>query len=181
MRFSALVCVGLALLARHPGAAWGQVLYGSLVGNVADPSGAAVPQATVTATHKETGQVRETLTNEAGQYSFPTIQTGTYHLKVTKEGFRTFTRSAVPISLNVVSRVDIVLELGTVTETVTVSGEAAVLQADTAQVKAELGAHSTGKSPGAARTQLSEPVPVAARVFAHRRMPTRFRRILPGR
>ncbi len=149
MRLPAAFLVCLALLAGLSGPAWGQVLYGSLVGNVTDPSGAAVPQARVTATHKETGQVRETLTNEAGQYSFPTIQTGTYELKVTKEGFRTFGRSGVPISLNVVSRVDIVLELGTVTETVTVTGEAAVLQADTAQVKAEL-----------ARTQLENlPVP----------------------
>jgi len=133
----AFACLLLLILALPvPSAA--QVLYGSLVGNVVDSSGALVPGATVTITHNETSQVRQVITNEAGQYSFPTIQTGTYEMKVTKEGFRTLSRTEIPISLNTVSRVDVTLEIGAIAEAVTVTGEAPALQSDTAQVKAEL-------------------------------------------
>src|SRR5687768_12537112 len=65
-----------------------QVLYGSIVGNVRDPSGAAVPGALVTITSKETNQVRTTTTNEEGGYNLANVQSGTYEVKVTKEGFR---------------------------------------------------------------------------------------------
>ncbi len=132
------VVVGWLLLgvSARPSAA--QVLYGSLVGNITDPSGAVVPGASVSITHQETGHVREALSNDAGHYTFPAIQTGTYEIKVSKEGFRTLTRSGVRVTLNVVNRIDVVLEVGAVTETLTVTAEAAVLQSDTAQVKAEL-------------------------------------------
>ncbi|HXG33964.1 MAG TPA: carboxypeptidase regulatory-like domain-containing protein, partial [Bryobacteraceae bacterium] len=54
-----------------------QVLYGSITGNVVDPSQAAVPGAAVTITHRESGQTRSALTNEAGIYSFPNVPSGT--------------------------------------------------------------------------------------------------------
>src|SRR5687768_8828474 len=96
-----------------------QVLYGSLVGNVVDASGAVVPGATVTITHRDTNQSRSVVTSETGAYSFPTIQPGTYDIKITKEGFRTYTRSEIAVTLNTVQRVDITLQVGTVAEAVT--------------------------------------------------------------
>lgn len=126
-----------------------QILYGSLVGNVTDPSGAAVVGATVTVTQVETNQSRTAKTGDAGQYSFPTIPGGTYELKVSAQGFRTMVRKDVPISTNTVSRVDVQLELGAVTETVQVTGEAALLQADRAEVRHEV----------TERTLLNVPVP----------------------
>ena len=69
-----------------------QVLYGSVVGNVVDSSDAAVAGASVTITNRETRQTRETTTNESGAYSFPTLSSGSYDLKIVKEGFSSTTR-----------------------------------------------------------------------------------------
>ena len=71
-----------------------QVLYGSLVGNVVDESGAALPGATVTVTHNETGASRDAVADTNGGYRFPNLQPGTYTLTVKLDGFRTFTRAA---------------------------------------------------------------------------------------
>ena len=79
----------LALLcAMFANSASAQVLYGSIVGTVNDPSGAAVPAATVTATNKQTGIQRQTVSNGAGGYTFVAVQPGSYEVKITKEGFR---------------------------------------------------------------------------------------------
>jgi hypothetical protein len=128
----ALLC---ALLAAPPAAA--QVLYGSIVGNVSDATGATVPGATVMIVGNERQFTRYTLTDLAGSYTFATIQTGTYTLRVRLPGFRTFTRSDVPVTLNTVTRIDVGLRVGEVTETVKVTAEAPVLQTDRAEVRAE--------------------------------------------
>ena len=65
-----LLCLAVVVTALAPSRSEAQVLYGSIVGNVKDPSEAAVSGATVTITHKESNQTRQTATNEAGGYSF---------------------------------------------------------------------------------------------------------------
>src|SRR5436309_2321845 len=69
----------------------GQVLYGSIVGNVTDSSGSIVPGATVTITQLETNQTRESVTNEVGGYTFANVAAGTYRVVVALTGFQTFT------------------------------------------------------------------------------------------
>src|SRR5438552_10339310 len=115
-----------------------QVLYGSLVGNVTDESGAAIPGATVTITHRETGASREAVTDAAGAYRFPTLQSGTYSITVKLTGFRTLTRSDVAVTLNTVTRLDAPLQVGQLSEMVSVSSESALLQTERAEVRAEL-------------------------------------------
>ncbi|MBL8190153.1 MAG: TonB-dependent receptor, partial [Acidobacteria bacterium] len=115
-----------------------QVLYGSMVGNVVDNNGAAVPSATVKITNKATNQSRETVTNPEGAYLFSTVQTGFYDVSVSKTGFKTFTRSNVEVTLNNITRSDISLEVGQVSETVSVTADAVLLQTDRAEVRAEL-------------------------------------------
>ncbi|MGH8248412.1 MAG: carboxypeptidase-like regulatory domain-containing protein, partial [Gammaproteobacteria bacterium] len=134
MRFLQLVAAFL-LLAPLASA---QVIYGSLVGNVRDSSDASVPGAAVRVTQTGTKLVREATTNEAGQYLFPTLPSGTYDVEVTKDGFAPFTRRALEITINSVVRVEVVLKPGTVTETIQVTAEAAVLQTDRAEVRAEV-------------------------------------------
>jgi hypothetical protein len=116
----------------------GQVLYGSLVGNVTDESGAAIPGATVTITHRETGASRDTITDSTGAYRFLTVPSGTYTVLVRLEGFRAFTRADVPVTLNNATRVDAALSVGQLAETVTVSAETPLLQTERAEVRAEL-------------------------------------------
>lgn len=115
----------------------GQVLYGSLVGNVTDQTGAAVPAASVQVTHTETSEVRTATTNDAGVYSLPTIPAGSYTVAVTKGGFRTFRAEAVEVRVNSVVRVDAGLQVGSASESVQVTAEAALLQTDRAEVRGE--------------------------------------------
>src|SRR5215218_8430983 len=89
-----------------------QVLYGSLVGNVTDESGAALPGAAVTVTHKQTGATREAVADATGAYRFANLQGGTYTVTVKIEGFRTFTRQDIPVTLNNVTRADAALQVG---------------------------------------------------------------------
>jgi len=138
--YSRVIIAGLALLALcgRPTPAGAQVLYGSLVGNVSDETGASIPGATVTITHRETAASRETVTDTAGVYRFPTVQSGTYTITITLTGFRTFTRADVPVTLNTATRVDAALQVGELREMVTVSAESPVLQTERAEVRAEL-------------------------------------------
>ena len=84
------VCLLVVGIAIAPHDAQAQVLYGSIVGNVKEASGGAIPQATATITNKETNQSREGTTDAAGDYTFLDVQTGTYAVKVSKTGFKTY-------------------------------------------------------------------------------------------
>jgi hypothetical protein len=121
-----------------PRAADAQVLYGSIVGQVRDSAGLALPGATVTITHGETKATRETVSDGTGAYRFPTVQTGTYTVTANLPGFRAFTRTAVPVTLNTATRVDIAMSLGQLQETITVSADASVLQTERAEIRQEL-------------------------------------------
>lgn len=110
----------------------GQVLYGSVVGTVTDSSGAVIPNATVSLTSKDTGLTREDKADEAGRYSFVNVLPGTYSIKVTAQGFRSTVQNDFPVQPNVVSRADARLEVGQISEQVTVEASAVVLQTEKA-------------------------------------------------
>lgn len=112
-----------------------QTLYGALVGNVTDETGLSVPGATVRITHAETNQSREATTNATGGYNFPNIPTGTYQIDVTLPGFQSFSSRGIVVRQNTSIRVDVRLTVGTLQETVLVSGTAAVLQTENAAVQ----------------------------------------------
>jgi hypothetical protein len=132
-------CAALAAcLALGAPEARAQILYGGIVGNVTDATNASVPGATVTVVNQATQATRQTTTNEVGAYSFSTLATGNYDLSVSLEGFRTARRSGVIVPVNNIIRVDIAMELGEVTETVTVEASAMQLQTDRAEVRAQV-------------------------------------------
>jgi hypothetical protein len=107
-----------------------QVLYGSIVGTIEDQSGAVVPNAQVQTTNRETGQNRTATADAAGNYSVVNLQPGTYDVRVTTTGFRTLTRENVEVRANEVARANVRMEVGQITEQVTVSAEAPQLQTD---------------------------------------------------
>ena len=115
-----------------------QILYGTLVGNVTDGTGAVIPGAAVTITNEGTGATRAGEANAAGAYSFPTVATGLYRIEVRSDGFRTSTTTGVEVGVNDVTRVDVDLQIGEVTEIVEVSASAVRLQTDRAEVRAEV-------------------------------------------
>ncbi len=116
-----------------------QVLYGSMVGNVIDPSNSAVPGATVAATNLGSNQSRETTTNALGGFSIATLPSGTYVVRVSKPGFAALAKQEVSITTNNVTRVDFTLQVGAVAESMVVTASAAGLQTDRAEVRQQLG------------------------------------------
>src|SRR5262249_32283389 len=128
------VCLAASLAALTPLPAGAQILYGSMVGKIADQSGLAVPGAVVSIINKGTNLSRETVADSAGNYDFPNVVPGTYSIKVSATGFATFVKTDVPVTINNITRVDVSLQLGAVTETVTVVGEAPLLQTDRSEV-----------------------------------------------
>lgn len=147
MLFSCLLSLAIVWALAMPQTCAAQVLYGSIVGHVTDASGAAVPGAAVTIINKETNQSREAKTDLGGSYSFIDVQGGTYTVKVAQQGFKTYEKSGVTVTLNAVSRVEVTLELGAVTESVTVSAEAPLLQTDTSEVHANVGRNEVENLP----------------------------------
>lgn len=128
--------LGAMLVAAVPAAA--QLAYGGLVGVVKDASGGALPGATVTIIETGTNLTRETVTDDQGQYNFVNVQPGRYDVRVTMESFREVVHTGVPVTVGQISRVDVTMELGALSETVTVQSEAALLQTDKADVRTEL-------------------------------------------
>ena len=131
-----LLLLALFALASAPAAA--QPLYGSVVGNVKDAQGGIVPGGTVTLVNTGTNLKRETTTDAQGAFNFVNVLAGKYDVRVALTGFREAVRSGVPVSNGEISRVDIALEIGAMSETVTVKSEAELLQTDKADVKTDL-------------------------------------------
>lgn len=136
-----------ALLSSSVSPSQAQVLYGSIVGTVEDPTGATVPNATVTATNVETNTAREAKADEQGRYTLVSLLPGSYKLVITAAGFRSLTRTGIGVTINSVTRVDSRLEVGQVTDQITVSAAAAALQADRADTRAELSARTVVEMP----------------------------------
>ncbi len=115
-----------------------QVLYGSIVGTVVDQTGAVVPKATITVVNKQTGMTRETAADEAGRFSVLNVLQGKYDIKIMAPGFKPLTQTDADVSINTVLRVDARLEVGALTEQVTVEASAALLQTDKSDVRHEI-------------------------------------------
>ena len=94
----ATLAASLALLVAN--VAFGQVLYGTVVGNVKDVSGASVPGATITVTNVQTNQSREAVTNESGSYWVSNLLAGKYTVRVGLTGFKEFSQTDVEVTLN---------------------------------------------------------------------------------
>ena len=115
-----------------------QVLYGSIVGVVQDASGSNIPAATVSIVNKDTNLTQETISNENGEYTLTNLQPGRYDVKVGLQGFREFVKTNVPVTAGQISRVEAKLEVGSVSETVTVESAAQLLQTDKSDLHTEL-------------------------------------------
>lgn len=124
-----------------------QTLYGTLIGNITDPSGLPVVGATVRAEHAGTALARETRTNERGSFLFPDLPPGSYTMTVRADSLAPFTTTGLQISANAVTRADAQLQLATIAEAVTVAASAARLQTDRAEVRSEIDATQVNHLP----------------------------------
>ena len=132
MRSVSMLC-GLAVLLSMASSLPGQT-SGEIAGSVRDPSGAVVAGADVKATNKATGAERTTVTNDSGLYNFPVMQPGVYDVIVTKPGFQSAARNDMTLQVQQTARVDFELQIGQATQTVEVTGAAALLTTENATV-----------------------------------------------
>ena len=122
-RTTIALLTGILLAAAIPGAA--QTLTSRVEGTVQDETGGVIPGASVTMTAVDTGVVRETVTNDRGLYLFPQVPPGAYRVEAALAGFRTTVVEDVRVALNAPTFIDIVVEVGTLTQTVVVTASEA--------------------------------------------------------
>ena len=133
-RFALLVLLSLLALGLHA-----QVTSTApLSGTVTDPTGSVVPDAAVTVRNMETGTTYQAVTGANGSFNVPALGTGTYSVTATAKGFKQATVSNIKMDVGVAANVQLRLEVGAQTESVTVEASAAVLQTQNATVNTTL-------------------------------------------
>ena len=115
-----------------------QTLYGTIAGTVTDAQGRNIPGATVTLTNENTGLAMSTVTDESGTYTIRNIAGGTYTLKASLQGFKEFVQTGIPLVVGNIVRINGQLEVGALSESVTVKSEAVLLKTDKADVSVDL-------------------------------------------
>jgi hypothetical protein len=113
---------------------FGQGTSARITGTLQDSTGAIVPNAAVRASSVDSGQTWNTISNEAGIYTLPSLPPGGYTLSVEANGFKRLVTNAITLEINQVARVDLKLEVGAVAETLSVSGLAPLLQTESTQL-----------------------------------------------
>ncbi len=110
----------------------GQTFRGRLTGVVTDPTGAVIAQAELELTNLATGVSQRVVSNQQGIYLFPNVEPGQYRLTVSLSGFRTFVREPITVPVGANLTLDVQLEVGPMTERITVTAEAPLLESETA-------------------------------------------------
>ena len=149
MRAVLAVCAAFCVLWGGSGAAQGT--SGILNGQVVDQSGGAVPGVTVTATNPATGEARVAVTTAAGTYQLAALPVGTYTLTYQLEGFKTTTRTGIMVEASVPRAINVSLELGGLSEVVTVEGGSPILNVTTPTVSRRLGGDEITSVPSSTR------------------------------
>jgi hypothetical protein len=126
------VAGAFVLLLASSTSAYAQFDRGSISGTVKDPQGAVVPGVTVTATSTATQQSRMTVTDGSGFYTFPNLPPGRYDISAELQGFKKNTRAGVQLDAAASLTLDFALATGAITEEITVTAEASLLQTDVA-------------------------------------------------
>ena len=133
-RWSYVLAALIVALVFLPGTGFAQQTA-SIRGTVQDGSGAVIGGAEVQATNSDTGQTLQTVTTLSGIYLLGNVPVGNYSVEATLEGFKRFVRDSVSVNTATTTNVDVVLEIGDVTESVTIEGTAApLLRTDNAEL-----------------------------------------------
>src|SRR6266478_4944548 len=146
-----LVFMALVALLCTASPAWGQDVTATITGTVSDPSGEPIVGASVIAKETDRGTIWTAQTNEAGLYNLVRIPIGTYELKAEMKGFKTVVHPSFTLDLNQTARVDFKMAVGQVTDTIEVTSEAPLLQADSAAVSTIIDAATNEALPLATR------------------------------
>ena len=115
----------------------GQVAFSQtaqVTGRVSDASGAVVPGAQISVTNQKTGLTRDSVSNGEGYFTIPLLPPGEYRIAVKKDGFKPVVRPDVVLNVEQVARLDFALETGAVSETVTITSDAPIMNTETSSV-----------------------------------------------
>jgi hypothetical protein len=137
----------VALILLVSGLVFGQSDRGNITGTVSDPAGAMVPGAKVTAKSPENGSVFETVTTATGNYTLPSLPGGVYDLTVEAAGFTKYIQEGIHIQVVQTARIDVVLQIGSTTQEMTVTADATLLRTESAEQSATVNADMVNDLP----------------------------------
>lgn len=123
------ICIGLFSISSTA-----QTFYGSIVGTVADPSGAVVPGALVTLTNLGTSERRTSTTDTGGNYQFVNLVPGRYRIDIESSGFKHLTRDEIVVEVQATVRIDAAMQVGDVGQVVEVQAQTPLLQTETSSL-----------------------------------------------
>src|SRR5579862_998578 len=126
--FRGLLLLGLSAIA------YGQAGGGTITGTISDQAGAVVVGANVEATNSETGVSYAAQSTNTGNYTISQLPVGTYALAVKVQGFKTHTHSNLRVQAAAIVREDVTLQVGSASDTVTVSAQGSLLNTETGDV-----------------------------------------------
>jgi hypothetical protein len=159
IRSSVTVIVCLLLAA---GTAFGQAARGTITGTIADPAGAMIPGGIIEARNSETGALYKVASTSTGNYTLADLASGVYELTVSVPGFKKFVRSGITVMAAQILRIDIRLEVGDITETVTVNADAPLLRTESGDLAHTIGGSKASDLPIVGFTQwIRSPLNVA--------------------
>jgi hypothetical protein len=130
------VCAALILVLGIQGAASAQTTLGRIAGTVLDQSGGVLPGATVTLTNQQTNQVQTAVSGESGGFTFPQVPPGSYKVEIALQSFKTATYTDVQVNVGQEYSLTAKLEIGALTDTVTVEAGQSLVRTTTPEVSA---------------------------------------------
>jgi hypothetical protein len=135
--------------------AFAQIRSASITGTVTDPQKATVPGATVVITNEATNVSTEYVTTDAGLFTAPLLQAGTYTVTVSLSGFATYKRTGIVVGATETVRIPVELTVSQLGETVDVTAEAPLLQTDRTSVSGAIGAEMIEALPNITQNPLA--------------------------
>jgi hypothetical protein len=133
-KYTVLLCITFAAIHQCSSPVSAQTIYGSVLGTVTDSSGGVIPGASVSLTNIGTSENRSMTTESNGSYRFVSLVPGRYRLLVEAAGFKRLTREPIAVEVEAAVRIDAVLQVGNVNETVEVTSETPLLQTESSSV-----------------------------------------------
>ena len=126
------ICIALAVCITAP--AFGQAVSGTILGTVTDVTGAVRPGAKVSVVNEDTGLTRSMSADANGEFVFPSLPTGHYTVMAEVTGFKTLALSNIALGVDQRARIDLKLETGAITETMTVEGRTPLVQTSSSEL-----------------------------------------------
>jgi trimeric autotransporter adhesin len=150
MRRLVLALLAFTLVAGGASHAFAQGFQGGVRGAIKD-SGGVIPGADITLTNEATNVSRSTTSNAAGEYSFPNLAPGTYTLKTSLQGYKTYQRAGLTVGTQQFITLDVLLEVGALEETIIVTGQAPLIETSNASTGTVLNNEAMQTLPSAGR------------------------------